>query len=159
MKKLFLYSSFTGNGDYVSEEFEKAGFELRKAVEKKKFPKSFFWSIMSGGFRAGFGLKGKLIKYDKDVSSFDKIVIGSPIWNGRFPPVMNAVIKETDFSNIACGPGRDAQCPVLMDRTRCLEQELYFHGYAYPSDCSRRCVRRRPGARHQDGPPRRAGGP
>ena len=99
MKKLFLYSSFTGSGDIVSKEFEKAGFELRKAVEKKKFPKSFFWSIMSGGFRATLGLKGKLVSYDKDVSSFEKIVIGSPIWNGRFPPVMNAVLKETDFSN------------------------------------------------------------
>ena len=99
MKKLFLYSSFTGNGDLVSKEFEKAGFELRKAVEKKKFPKSFFWSIMSGGFRASFGVKGKLVNYDKDVSKYEKIVIGSPIWNGRFPPVMNAVLKETDFSN------------------------------------------------------------
>ena len=99
MKKLFLYSSFTGNGDYFSKEFEKAGFELRKAVEKKKFPKSFFWSIMSGGFRASFGVKGKLVNYDKDVSKYEKIVIGSPIWNGRFPPVMNAVLKETDFSN------------------------------------------------------------
>ena len=99
MKKLFLYSSFTGNGDFVSKEFEKNGFELRKAIEKKKFPKSFFWSVMSGGFRATLGLKGKLVSYDKDVSNFDKIVIGSPIWNGRFPPVMNAVLKETDFSN------------------------------------------------------------
>ena len=99
MKKLFLYSSFTGNGDFVSKEFEKAGFELRKAVEKKKFPKSFFWSIMSGGFRASFGVKGKLVNYDNDVSKYEKIVIGSPIWNGRFPPVMNAVLKETDFSN------------------------------------------------------------
>ena len=99
MKKLFLYSSFTGSGDIVSKEFEKAGFELRKAVEKKKFPKSFFWSIMSGGFRATLGLKGKLVSYDKDVSSFEKIVIGSPIWNDRFPPVMNSVLKETDFSN------------------------------------------------------------
>ena len=99
MKKLFLYSSFTGNGDYVSKEFEKAGFELRKAVEKNKFPKSFFWSMMSGGFRASFGVKGKLVNYDKDVSKYEKIVIGSPIWNGRFPPVMNAVLKETDFSN------------------------------------------------------------
>ncbi len=97
MKKLLLYSSFTGNGDSVSKEFEKAGFELRKAVEKKKFPKSFFWSVMSGGFRAGFGLKGKLVNYDKDVSNFDQIVIGSPIWNGRFPPVMNSVLKETNF--------------------------------------------------------------
>jgi len=97
MKKLFLFSSFTGNGDFVSKEFEKAGFELRKAVEKKKFPKSFFWSVMSGGFRAGLGLKGKLVNYDNNVSSFDKIVIGSPIWNGRFPPVMNSVLKETNF--------------------------------------------------------------
>ena len=97
MKKLFLYSSFTGNGDNVSEAFAKAGFEIRKVVEKKKFPKSFFWSVMSGGFRAGLGLKGKLVNYDNDVSGFDKIVIGSPIWNGRFPPVMNAVLKETNF--------------------------------------------------------------
>ena len=97
MKKLFLFSSFTGNGDFVSKEFEKAGFELRKAVEKKKFPKSFFWSVMSGGFRAGLGLKGKLVNYDNNVSSFDKIVIGSPIWNWRFPPVMNSVLKETNF--------------------------------------------------------------
>lgn len=97
MKKLFLYSSFTGNGDIVSKEFEKAGFELRKAIEKKKFPKSFFWSVMSGGFRAGLGLKGKLVNYDSDISNFDKIVIGSPIWNGRFPPVMNAVLEQTNF--------------------------------------------------------------
>jgi len=99
MKKLFLYSSFTGNGDFVSKEFEKDGYELRKAIEKKKFPKSFFFAIMSGGFRAGLGVKGKLVNYDKDVSKYEKIVIGSPIWNGRFPPVMNAVLKETDFSN------------------------------------------------------------
>ena len=97
MKKLFLFSSFTGNGDFVSKEFEKAGFELRKVLEKKKFPKSFFLSMMSGGFRASLGLKGKLINYDNDVSSFDKIVIGSPIWNGRFPPTVNAVLKETKF--------------------------------------------------------------
>lgn len=97
MKKLFLYSSFTGSRDVVSKEFEKAGFELRKAIERKRFPKSFFWSVMSGGFRARLGLKGKLVNYDSDVSSFDKIVIGSPIWNGRFPPVMNAVLKQTNF--------------------------------------------------------------
>ena len=99
MKKLFIYSSFTGNGDFVSKEFENSGYEIRKVIEKKKFPKSFFWSVMSGGFRAGLGLKGKLVNYDKDVSKFEKIVIGSPIWNGRFPPTINAVLKLTDFAN------------------------------------------------------------
>ena len=42
MKKLFIYSSFTGNGDLVAEEFKKKGYEIRKVIEKKKFPKSFF---------------------------------------------------------------------------------------------------------------------
>ena len=98
MKKLFIYSSFTGNGDLVAEEFKKKGYEIRKVIEKKKFPKSFFWSIMSGGFRAGLGLKAKLINYDNNVSGFDEIVLGSPIWNGRFPPTMNSVIKITDFT-------------------------------------------------------------
>ena len=97
MSKLFIYYSHSGNGDIVSKEFEKAGFELRKVTEKKKMPKSFFWLIMAGGFRAGLGLKGKLVNYNNDVSNFDKVVIGSPIWNGRFPPAVNSVLKETNF--------------------------------------------------------------
>ena len=97
MSKIFIYYSFTGNGDNVSKEFENAGFEIRKVTEKKKMPKSFFWSIMTGGFRAGLGLKGKLVNYDNDVSKFEKVVIGSSIWNGRFPPAINAVLKETNL--------------------------------------------------------------
>ena len=99
MEKLFIYCSFTGNGDLVSQQFVSKNYEIRKVIEKKKFPKSFFWSVMIGGFRAGLGLKGKLVNYDKDVSKFEKIVIGSPIWNGRFPPAINSVLKLTDFSN------------------------------------------------------------
>ena len=123
MKKLFLYYSYTGNGDIVSKEFEKAGFELRKVCEKKKMPKSFFWSILSGGFRAGLGLRGKLVNYDNDVTSFEKIIIGSPIWNGRFPPAINAVLKETNFEGkdltfvfySGSGEGKKAEAKVKKE--------------------------------------------
>lgn len=97
MKKLFIYYSLTGSGDIVSKEFEKAGFEIRKVTEKKKMPKSFFWSIMVGGFRASVGAKGKLVDYDNDVSKYDKIVIGSSIWNARLTPAINSVLKETNL--------------------------------------------------------------
>ena len=99
MSKLFIYYSHTGSGDLVSKEFEKAGYEIRKVTEKKKMPKKFFWMVLGGGFRAGLGLKGKLVDYNNDVSQYENIVIGSPIWNGRFPPVMNSVLAQTDFSN------------------------------------------------------------
>lgn len=99
MNKLFIYYSLTGNGDLVSKKMSEKGYELRKVTEKKKMPKKFFSMILAGGFRAGLGLKGKLVDYNPDVSNFDEIVIGSPIWNGRFPPAINSVLAQTDFSN------------------------------------------------------------
>lgn len=99
MSKLFLYYSLTGNGDLLSESFLKNGYEIRKVIEKKKMPKKFFFRVLVGGFRAGMHLKGKLINFDSDVSSFEEIVIGSPVWNGRFPPAINSVLKQVDLTN------------------------------------------------------------
>ena len=99
MKKLFIYYSLTGNGDLVSKKFKERGYELRKVTEKKKMPKKFFFMIMAGGFRAGVGSKGKLVDYNNDVSNYDDIVVGSPIWNARLTPAINSVLAQTDFSN------------------------------------------------------------
>ena len=99
MKKLFIYYSLTGNGDFVASYLLDKGYEVRKVIEKAKAPKIFFFRVLVGGFRAGVGAKGKLIDYDNDVSKFDSVVIGSPIWNGRFPPAINSVLAQTDFAN------------------------------------------------------------
>ena len=93
MKKLFLYYSYTGNGDLVAKEMEKRGFELRKIDTVKRLPKSFFWSMMVGGFQAGLSLKAKLKEYDHNIEDYEQIVIGSPIWNGKFPPAINTILK------------------------------------------------------------------
>ena len=99
MSKLFIYYSLTGSGDLVCKKLEEKGYEIRKVTEKKKMPKKFFFMVLAGGFRAGMGLKGKLVGYNNDVSSFEEVVIGSPIWNGRFPPAINSVLAQTDFTN------------------------------------------------------------
>lgn len=99
MKKLFIYFSLTGNGDFVAAKMEEKGYEVRKVKEKKKASKIFFFRVFWGGFRAGLGLKGKLIDYDNNVEGYDEIVIGSPVWNGKFPPAINSVLKQTDLSN------------------------------------------------------------
>ena len=120
MKKLFIYFSYTGNGDIVAEEYKKLGYEIRKVELKKRLPKSFFWLIMTGGFLAGIGAKPKLKEYDKDISSFEEIVIGSPIWNGRFAAPINTLLKELDLKNkkvdflfyAGSGEGKKAQKKV-----------------------------------------------
>lgn len=97
MKKIFIYYSFTGNGDLVADEMRVKGYDIRKVVEKKKMPKSFFLSVMEGGFRAGIHAKGKLVDYDNDVSEYDEVVIGGPIWNARLCPAINTVLAKTDL--------------------------------------------------------------
>ena len=99
MKKLFLYCSYTGNGEIVSDIFKSHEYDLRKVREKKKMPKSFFWSMMVGGFRASIHSKGKLVDYNNDISNYEEIVVGGPIWNARLNPTTNSILKETDFTN------------------------------------------------------------
>ena len=111
MNKRFIYFSHTGNGDYLAEYLSKRGYEITKVNEKSKLPKSFFFSMMVGGFRSGLGLKGKLIDYHPDLSPEEEVIIGSPIWNGRLVPAINAVLAQTDLSNrkltflLYCGGG------------------------------------------------------
>ena len=97
MKKLFIYFSITGNGNKVADYLKDKGYEIRRVIEKKKPSKIFFFMVLGGGFRAGLNLKAKLIDYNPDVSEYDEIVIGSPIWNARFTPALNSVLKQTNL--------------------------------------------------------------
>lgn len=98
MKRLFIYYSQSGNGDLVAETLRAQGFDMRKVVPLKKPPKAFFLQILAGGFGAGIGRKEPLNGYDPDVSAYDEIVIGSPVWNGRLSCPINTVLEQTDLS-------------------------------------------------------------
>ncbi len=99
MKKLFIYYSHTGNGEVVAEHFSDEGVEVRRVYPKKDLPKSFFFGILAGGFQATIKKKAKLNDFDSDISSYDHIYIGSPIWNARFSCPINTVLEQLDLSN------------------------------------------------------------
>ena len=99
MEKLFIYYSYTGNGEIVANNLKDKGFDLRKVTPKKSLPKSFFWGVLTGGFLAGTKHKSKLVDFDSDVSKYDLVVIGSPIWNGRFCSPINTVLSKVDFAS------------------------------------------------------------
>ena len=98
MKKIFIYYSLTGSGDLVADALKSKGYDIRKVVSKHNYPKSFFWLMMVGGFRAGTNKKDKLVNFDNDISNYDEIVIGSPVWFDRVSPPINTVLKELDLS-------------------------------------------------------------
>ena len=97
MKSLFIYYSFTGNGDVVADNLKEKGVDIRQVVRKKKLPKSFFFGVMTGGFLAGINHKDKLVDFDSNIDGYDRIIIGSPIWNGRFSSPINTVLSFLDL--------------------------------------------------------------
>ena len=99
MKKLFIYYSYTGRGDIVAQKMQEKGYDIRKVETVKSLPKSFFWGMMVGGFQAGTKKKAVLKEFDQDISNYEEIVIGSPIWNGAFTPAINSVLSLLDLSN------------------------------------------------------------
>ena len=99
MKKLFIYYSLTGNGDLVSEIYKEKGYEIRKVINKRTYPKKMFPLMMIGGYRALFNKKDKLVDFDNDITKYQKIVIGSPIWFDRTSPVLNTILNKLDLNN------------------------------------------------------------
>ena len=99
MKKIFIYYSNSGNGDIVADYLKRKDFDIRKVKSKFKLSKNLFLSMMKGGFHAFIGSKPKLIGYNNDISTYDEIYIGSPIWNGRLACPTNTILKETDLVN------------------------------------------------------------
>ena len=96
--KLFIYYSLSGNGDIIADKMKELGYDLRK-VNAKSLKKNNFWNIFKGGFLAGIGAKAKLIDYNNDISNYDEICIGSPIWNGTFSCPINTVLAKTNLDN------------------------------------------------------------
>lgn len=99
MKNIFIYYSFTGNGDVVAQELASKSVDIRKVIRKKKMPKSFFFSILSGGFLASTKHKDKLKDFNPNIKDYEHIIIGSPIWNARLSSPINRVLSELDLSN------------------------------------------------------------
>ncbi|MBR3269847.1 NAD(P)H-dependent oxidoreductase [Candidatus Saccharibacteria bacterium] len=97
MKNLFIYYSLTGSGDKVAEELKKQGYEIRKVKSKVKYPKSLFPLMMKGGHRALTNKKDDLEDFDTNLKGYDKIVIGSPVWDDRLAPATNALLDKLDL--------------------------------------------------------------
>ena len=98
MRRLFIYFSDSGNGDVVAEYLAGNGYDVRKVLTKKNLPKNFVAKILKGGFLAGIKNKMKLKEYDENITEYQEIAIGSPIWNGRVSCPINTVLSKTDFS-------------------------------------------------------------
>lgn len=98
MNKVFIYYSLTGNGDVVADYFKKRGFDTEKIISKDKMPKNKALRILKGGFLATMEFETDIETPDINVKKYKEIIIGSPVWNSRLTPPINALLNELFLS-------------------------------------------------------------
>lgn len=95
MKRLVVYYSLSGNTEEAAKKIaEKSGADLLKLQTKKNMPKSFAAQIFVGGGQVMLNHIPELLPYEKDVYAYDEIILGSPIWNSKGVPAVNAFLKN-----------------------------------------------------------------
>ena len=95
MKRLVVYYSLSGNTEEAARKLaEKFSADLLKLETVKPMPKSFAAQIFVGGGQVMFHHVPELKPLEKDVSAYDELILGSPIWNSKGVPAVNAFLKD-----------------------------------------------------------------
>ena len=97
MNKIFIYYSLTNNGDEVAKYLKNV--EVRKIKVKKELPKSMFFKMMVGGFKALAGYKEKLVDFNNNIDKYDEIIIGSPIWFDRISSPIRTLLNQINLKD------------------------------------------------------------
>ena len=124
MKRIIIYYSLSGNTEEAVKLIsELLGIETLKIDTVKEMPKSFAAQLLIGGGQVAFNKIPKLKPIDKDLSIYDEIFIGTPIWNSKGVPAINALLKDETVSKkvtgiiITSGGGEIDKCvKALKDR-------------------------------------------
>ncbi len=100
MKIAVLYYSFEGNTHKAAETIAEAtGAELIRISPQKEIPTNKLKYLL-GGFQAITKKCPKLNEIEQDLSQYDLLFIGTPVWASTITPPIRSLLKENDFSNM-----------------------------------------------------------
>ena len=95
MKRLVVYYSLSGNTEAAAKKIaENLGADLLRLDTEKAMPKSFAARILVGGGQVMMNYIPKLKPMAMDHAGYDEIILGSPIWNSKGVPAINAFLQD-----------------------------------------------------------------
>ena len=96
MKTAVVFYSMSGNMEYVAEKIREkiADADLIGIKPVKAYPDKGFRKFLWGGKSAVMAEKPKLMPYSLDIGCYDSVVIGFPVWAGRFAPPIRTFVEE-----------------------------------------------------------------
>ncbi|WP_312694301.1 flavodoxin family protein [Caproiciproducens sp.] len=95
MSTLVVYFSFDGNTKFIAEKIaETISADVIELNTSKKYPTQGFRKYFWGGKSVIFGEKPKLTNEDIDLSRYETIMIGTPVWAGSYAPPVKSFISQ-----------------------------------------------------------------
>lgn len=131
MKSLILYHSETGNtgrvAEYIHKNTDSDIIELKPEKPYSKF------RILTSGIKRALMQQNEDISIQKiDLSSYDAMIIGTPVWGGHPTPVINAVFEiitgcegKEAFAFATFGKSDGETLKILRKRLEDLEMHVH----------------------------------
>lgn len=95
MNTLVVYFSFDGNTKLIAEKIaETINADIIELKTSKKYPTEGFSKYFWGGKSVIFGEKPKLTNDSIDLSRYETIYIGTPVWAGSYTPPIKSFIRQ-----------------------------------------------------------------
>ena len=95
MRTLIVYYSMEGNTDYMANRIAgKADADLLRIEPVKAYHDKGFLKFVWGGKSAVMGEKPELKPYDADLSAYDRVIFGSPVWAANITPPLRTFIED-----------------------------------------------------------------
>lgn len=116
-KRIIVFYSLSGNTkDAVEAIAGKTESDVLQIDTVKAMPKSFFARILVGGGQVAMKYLPKLKSFENDLSAYDEIIIGTPIWNGKCVPAIRSFIQDETIAKkiagviVTSGSGNVTKC-------------------------------------------------
>ena len=114
MKSVIIYYSLEGNTDETAKKIAGIlGADLLRLVPEREYPTGA-GKYAVGGKAAVFGEKPALKPYSIDLSDYDTVIIGTPVWAATFAPPLRTFFSANDIKGktvgmFACQKGNGAE--------------------------------------------------
>ncbi|GKU23278.1 flavodoxin family protein [Clostridium folliculivorans] len=100
MRSLVIFYSLEGDTKFIAETISKElDGDIAEIKPVKQIPTGGFRKYLWGGKQVMFKDKPDIEPINEDLSKYDLIVLGTPVWASRFAPVFNTFLEKHKIKN------------------------------------------------------------
>ena len=104
-KKLVVYYSYTGNTQKIAESIQKKlNCDILKLEPVEPYSTDYQTVVDEEQNNEGSNRIREIKDIDKDLTKYDEIIIGTPVWWYTIAPVIRTFLKENDLTGKTIKP-------------------------------------------------------